>query len=382
MSSIAELDDGVPGVRLGLLMQRAPGRERPFGPLTPFAETLSRLAHFEDVSVEVFGPEDVDLVQERVKSWRFLGPAGGWAEGETDLPGVLWNRYLRKDQEPLLSALRARDIRFINGSGLNKWEAHRSLQSEPAVAPFLPDTRLLEEAGTLGEMLDQHPVLFVKPLNGAVGRGIIRVEREARCLMRLQYLSVETQGVRQVYASDQQLARWLRERQRTGRFVVQQGLRLTVFHGRPADVRVLVQKDGAGRWGVTGMGARVAAHGRFTTNLHTGGQGVPIELLAEAVFPSDGHSRKALLIDLEELALAAARRIDEAAGGMGEIGLDFGVDPSGQIWFIEQNAQPGRMLFEHLGRLDQFDLAHLRPVQYARFLSEGKSARVACTGAT
>lgn len=381
MSSIAETD-GAPGVRLGLLMQRVPGRERPFGALTPFAETLSTLARFEDVAVEAFGPDDLDLASGRVTSWRFLGPARGWTEGECTLPDVLWNRYFRKDQEALLRTLRQQGVPFLNAPGLNKWEAHQSLLAEPACAPHLPATRLLEDVFTVTEMLDQHPVLYIKPVSGAVGRGIIRVEREARGLMRLQYVSSETGQVRAVYAGDQQLARWLRDRRRQGRFIVQQGLELMVFHGRPADVRVLVQKDGSGRWGVTGMGARVAAHGRFTANLHTGGHGVPVELLAEAVFPEDPHGRRALQCDLEALALAAAHRVDLATGGMGEVGLDFGVDPSGQIWLIEQNAQPGRALFEHLGRFDQFDLAHLRPVQYARFLAEQKTARVACTGAT
>jgi hypothetical protein len=188
--------------------------------------------------------------------------------------------------------------------------------------------------------------------------------------------------MRQVYASEEQLSRWLTGRHRKGRFIVQQGLALTLLNGRPADVRALVQKDGAGRWQVTGMGARLAGLGRFTANLHTGGEGIPVETLAEAVSPDSPVRQQALIAELEQLALQAAQAAEHCAGPMGEIGLDLGVDQQGRTWYIEQNGQPGRAIFAHLGRRDLEELAHLRPIQYARHLAGRKTARVAGYAAT
>jgi hypothetical protein len=355
-------------VRLGLLMQSWPGEE-PFGALTPFARAVSTLARPDDVDVVVFSPEDVDLARKRVRVRRWLGADAGWIQGEAPLPDVVWNRYFRRDQEGLIQALQAEAIPFINGEQLNKWEAYKCLTAcDGRIREHLPYTRLLSQASTVLEMLEDNPVVYIKPVSGSVGRGIIQARREGPRVMRLAYVSRETGAVRETYATEEQFDRWLEAGGRTGRCIAQQGLQLNVFHGRPADVRVLVQKDGAGLWQVTGMACRVAGQGRFTANLHTGGQGVPVEALAEAVFPESAARQMAVLNQLEELSLLAASCVEGCTGLLGELGLDFGIDHRGQIWCIEQNWLPGRSIFEHLGRWDLSDLAHLRPVQYARYL--------------
>jgi hypothetical protein len=109
---------------------------------------------------------------------------------------------------------------------------------------------------------------------------------------------------------------------------------------------------------------------------------VPVGLLAEAVVGGDPIRIRAVEEPLQWLSLAIARRLGQVAGDMGEVGLDFGLDSGGRIWFIEQNAQPGRAVFEHLRRSDLSALAHLRPVQYARFLAAGKQPGAVSTQST
>jgi hypothetical protein len=365
------------GATLGLLMQRWPEEEGPFGPLTSFAERVSDLARFAGMEVAVFAPGDVDLVRSRVRGSRCLGRTGGWRQADEALPPVVWNRYFGRDEGLLLQAMESQGVSSLNAPGLSKWEAHLCLSDHPLLLKHLPETRMLTDASVALELLDRHSVIFFKPVNGSVGRGIIRVSRDGSGFLRLEYVSAETGAMTEQYAGAGQLGRWLAREGRAGRYIVQQGLDLAIFHGRPADVRILVQKDGSGRWQLTGMGARVAADGRFTTNLHTGGSGLPVERLAEAVFPRDGARQEDLIDQLEMLALAAACRLEDQTGPMGEVGLDFGIDTDGNIWYIEQNAQPGRSIFEHLGRWDLSDLAHLRPIQYAAQLVSTKCAKAA-----
>lgn len=373
-------DTGGKGV-LGLLMQRWPEPERPFGSQTALAQTVSTLARTEGMEVICFGPEDVDQNTCQVRAARFLGPKRGWAWEAAPLPDVLWNRYLRRDQEELLAWLSQQGISLLNSGYLNKWKTYQCLLRDQQFRPHLPETALLTDAGVAVEMLERHPVIFLKPLTGSAGRGILRAEAAGAGLMRLSYISVQTGGMKETHAGRRQVDRWLASGDRAGRYIVQQGLALDVFHHRFADLRVLVQKDGQGRWGITGMGGRVAVQGRFTANLHTGGQGVPAEVLLEAIFP-DGDVREAARRQVEALALRAACRIEEWSGPMGELGLDFGIDRNGGIWLIEQNGQPGRAIFEHMGRWDLSDLAHLRPVQYARYLAAAKGAGRAVAQAT
>lgn len=366
---------GTGEILLGLLMARGPDPGRPFGALTRFAETVSSLAGPLGAGMVAFAPADADPAGRRVAALRYLGPRLGWAAEETRLPDVLWNRYFGRDEGPLLEGLQRCGVSLLNEGTLNKWEAYRWLAGDRKVAGLLPETVQPGSAFSVLEMLQRHLSVYLKPVAGAVGRGIIRVRRPEDGLLRLEYMSSQTGGLRTAYATAAQLDRWLARW--AGRYIAQQGLDLEVFHGRPADVRVLVQKDGAGRWQVTGMGARVAAHGRFTANLHTGGRPVPVGMLAEAVCPDDIAAKNRLQARLAQQALAVALRVEEATGPLGELGLDFGVDRQGRIWYIEQNAQPGRAIFADLGRQDLSDLAHRRPVEYAVHLASTKSVRAA-----
>ncbi|MDB4897588.1 MAG: yheD 5, partial [Firmicutes bacterium] len=351
--------------------------------LTPFAERVTRLAESEELDVFGFAPDGVELAAGQIQGHRWLGPDRGWTAVRTEFPDVLWNRYFPRDQDELMGALQAEGVPFINNSSLDKWEACRCLAAHGGpISEHLPQTRLLTDARVALEMLEQHAVVYIKPVCGSIGRGIIRMERESPRTMRLTYVSRDTDRLRQVYATEEQLTRWVVSRQRTGRFIVQQGLALAVVDGRPADVRVLVQKDAAARWHVTGMGARLAGHGRFTANLHTGGEGIPVAVLAEVVAPESRARQAALIAELERLALQTAQAAEQCAGPLGEIGLDLGVDQRGRTWYIELNGQPGRAIFEHLGRWDLAELAHLRPIQYARRLAGRKTARVAGHTAT
>lgn len=366
-------------VRLGILVQRWPSDDRPFGPMTSFVQTVTALARRERVAVSAFDPADLDLGQRRVEARRYLGAQKGWTMETTPLPDVIWNRYLKRDQAKLLSAMREKGLLVLNRASLDKWAAYQALKAEPALQPHLPETQRLGSARVASEMLERHGLIFIKPVDGAVGRGIIRGRLDPNGLFRLQYISLETLALREEFVTPRQLDRWLERHDRTQRYIAQQGIALAKIQGRPADVRVLVQKDGGGKWQVTGMGVRVAAPGRFTTNLHTGGQGLPIQTLAEVLWPGEPERGEELVAHMQYLSLATARVIDQAADGMGELGLDFGVDGNGQIWFIEQNAQPGRSIFEHIGRRDLSDLAHLRPVQCARHLASQRTARTEST---
>lgn len=356
-------------VQVGVLMRRWPNEERPFGSLTPFAQRVSGLATAAGVGLFGFCPDDLDLPRKRVRASQYGGQNRGWVVLERPLPDVVWNRYYSGDRAALFAWLSRKGLVQINGARLDKWEAHQLLRQDARVAPHLPETVQLTGAAVALAMAERHPVIFVKPVAGSAGRGIMRCRLAAPGLLRGEYLSRQAQALREGHVSASQLNEWLAARQRSKRYIVQQGLALTVFHGRPADVRILVQKDDSGLWQVTGMGARVAAGDRFTANLHTGGTAVPLHLLGEALGTQDRTWRASLATRLESLAIATAQALERGAGILGELGLDFGIDDAGAIWYIEQNVQPGRAIFDHLGRQDLSEIAHLRPLQYARFLA-------------
>jgi glutathione synthase/RimK-type ligase-like ATP-grasp enzyme len=370
-------------VVLGILTHRSPSDEGPFGGHSPLVQRVTLLAQREGVRVVAFDPADLFLTAGRVRASVYLGEPFGWANETLPLPDVIWSRYFKLDHDAVFDPLQRLGIPLLNETLLNKWEAHQCLVAAgDRLAVHLPHTEPLSDARRLVDLLGSYPTMFIKPVDGAVGRGIIRAGLEPSGLIRLCYLSTESGILRDSFATPEQLDRWFSHENRTERYIAQAGIDLITMGGRPTDVRILVQKDGLGSWRLTGMGARVAAPGRFTANLHTGGTGMPVPEVLSASFPSDPDRVQAISGRLGDLSLAIALKIERRAGSMGELGLDFGIDTQGKIWFIEQNARPGRAIFEHLGNWDLVDLAHLRPAQYARYLATEKSAKTAGYGAT
>jgi hypothetical protein len=97
---------------------------------------------------------------------------------------------------------------------------------------------------------------------------------------------------------------------------------------------------------------------------------VLVPRVLRAFAPGSPSLQDALSAQLEALAIEIAGRVDLDAGGMGELGLDFGLDGTGHLWYIEHNTQPGRGIFERTGRVELFRESLLRPVRYARHLRD------------
>lgn len=365
----------MPPVHLAILLRRPSSNTEPFGTVTPFIETLTRLGVEEGVEVTAVARGDVNRRERRMLVTRYLGPMSGWRQEERGLPDVLWNRCLRHDRHRILPWFNREGVALFFERFLNKWQAHQVLRQNPAVAPHLPETHLLKEGEQLLDLLERYPTAYIKPINGSLGKGIVRVEPAARRRLKLRYVSPRTGRLRELLATPDDVDDWLDDDDREGQYIAQQGLALDLSGARPVDLRLLLQKDRSGCWGVTGMGARRAAVGRFTANLHTGGEGLPLDTVVTAV----GLEPTKVAEMAGELGLQIAGGLESFCGPLGELGIDFGLDRTGSLWLIEENARPGRALFSQIGPPDLAEATYRRPLQYVRFLAETKSGQEEAT---
>lgn len=356
-------------VQLALLLRRPSGSTEPFGAVTPFVETLTRLGAEEGVEVTAVARRDVDRRGRRMLVTRYLGPEKGWRQEERPLPDVLWNRCLRHDRHKILPWFDRQGVALFFQRFLNKWQAHQLLGRDEAIAPHLPETHLLEAGEQVLDLLDRYPTAYIKPINGSLGKGIMRVEPASRRRLKLRYVSPRTGRLRELLTTPEDMDDWLDENEHEGQFILQQGLALDLAGALSVDLRLLLQKDRRGEWSVTGLGARRAAAGRFTANLHTGGEGVPLD----AVVTEAGVEAQSVSDQAARLGLQIARGLESACGPLGELGIDFGLERSGRLWLIEENARPGRALFGQIGPPDLAESTYRRPLEYARYLAEAKS---------
>lgn len=361
---------------LGLLLDRQCHPLRPFGACTAFAERLSELGRSLGVQVIGFGPADLAPARAEIPASIFI-PGAGWWLDRMPLPDVCCLRCTRPDGLAAQRYLRSMGVPSINSGSLDKWESYTLLQQNPVLGGILPETRLLTGPEVLEEMVGRYGCAYLKPVRGSIGRGIARFTPAGPGELVCECLPSGEKGVRRRSVDRTRLARWLSSYPSRRRMIVQQGLPLAVFDGRVADVRALVQKDGTGRWQITGMGVRVGAPGLFTANLSTGGQALRPEALLSRIHPGDPRAQQRLAQQLAGLSLRICHAVEAATGSLGELGIDLGIDRSGRVWYIEQNSQPGRTIFARLGDHERSRLSYVRLLEYARFLAAQETGRFA-----
>src|SRR5690606_37536908 len=119
--------------------------------------------------------------------------------------------------------------------------------------------------GDLRAFLRRYPNAFLKPTGGSLGLGILAIRRRGE---RYRLVASTRAGtIHRRFHGFAALARWLSRYIRNREYVVQQGISLARWGGRPFDLRILMQKDTGGQWEMTKGYARVAPPGSLTSNL-------------------------------------------------------------------------------------------------------------------
>lgn len=290
-----------------------------------------------------------------------------WALVRYPIPDVVYDRIQSRSWERRPKAQRAKqyflslsDVKCFNEGFFDKWALYQKMVGHQALAEYLPLTRQLTGPASLKAFLDEHKSTFLKPTEGSQGKGIVRVRkvkggyewRRGGRTHRTARFEVLYRGVARI--------------QRRKRYIMQPDLRLATLRGAPFDIRIVMQKDGTGKWRRTKIYARVAAKGRLTSNLSRGGTSFYLSSVLKSRF---GRARRRLRAKILQAADTIVHALDEVFDSpLGELGLDLGIDRQGRIWLIEVNAKPFRKVIDG-GPKRMVYLSFHRPMAYARHLA-------------
>ncbi|EFM10215.1 conserved hypothetical protein [Paenibacillus curdlanolyticus YK9] len=304
-----------------------------------------------------------------------------WEPANCALPDLVYDRsYANSMDERLrcrtaLRALIARSgARLLNSDLPGKWRVYTALEQQPALRPLLPATWLFQRgADLIGQLRKQPNGLFLKPSAGMQGRGALRIQSQSDGSLAIAGRTKRSnQPFALSYAAPEraEASQWLERFIGSATYLVQPYLSLSDEEGRPHDVRLLVQKDGSGRWQATGAACRVGANGGVTSNLHGGGAAVAAFTRLSQLYGERIADR--LLTRMEEAALLAAPAIERHFGRFAEFGFDFGITPTGKLWLLEANSKPGRQSFRRIGDKQAEQLSASRIIAYACSLAGGR----------
>lgn len=145
----------------------------------------------------------------------------------------------------------------------SKWRKTAALMKYPVAAVHIPQTKAFN-SGNLLQMLSRYGMVYVKPIVGGGGYGVIRVSASGGAY---RYTHMKTT---RSFASFSQMYRSLVRVKARRKYLIQQGIHLATIQGRPVDYRVKVVKTQRG-WVFRSLVGRLARPGLCVTNLSKGG---------------------------------------------------------------------------------------------------------------
>lgn len=327
--------------------------------------------------VYVVTVKQLKLNKTQIAGFSFDSGTQSWHKGLFPLPDIVYNRVpMREDElqpavrKKIAACLKHPTIRLFNPSFFNKWELFEWLSLSKSTKPFVPTTRRLMSQIGLKRMLKRYPYLYLKPVSGKAGKGIMSI-RLLPENQRPYRLKMQVRRRSRTYRCQSFSRLWFRIlKQSSGEaYIAQQGIELATAEERRFDLRALIQKNGRGQWDITGIGARVAGTTSITTHVPRGGMIEDPEKLLTGTFGQDQARR--LMVTVRNAALLIARQIERGCGSeLGEMSMDLGVDKTGGIWFFEANSKPMK-----------FDEPHIRKkslerlFQYSRHLLKQKAKK-------
>ncbi|CAM3741610.1 YheC/YheD family protein [Cohnella lubricantis] len=343
----------------------------------PFAEAsfirrLIRDGAKLGLDVFAFSPSTWDEAQDSVLAWTWRG---GWIREARPAPSLAYDRAWPRDgaayerHRTSMNRMRASGrLRLLNSKLPGKAAVLRALLRAPELRRWLPPTALYRGEASLTAWLDRcGGAAFLKPSSGSQGRRVIVLSRDSGMsgIVTVRGRTSSNRSYRLIGQPESEaiarIHRWIGNRT----YLMQPALELQGLDGEPFDLRILMQRDGEGRWARTGLAARRGRSGAVTTNLHGGGEARNAQQYLTDLFGE--READSLLAELQDAADAVLIRIEESFGPFAELGLDFGIDRTGQCWFLEANSKPGRASMACAGEAAAAEAAE-RPLAYARHI--------------
>ncbi|MCR8657954.1 YheC/YheD family endospore coat-associated protein [Paenibacillus endoradicis] len=352
---------------------------KPFGVISSFCRELAETCHAVGATVYFFTPSSIPLNGTFINGWILDGE---WKKRPMPLAEIIYNRLPTRQienqahvQRLFTQTAKKHNIFIFNERFLDKHDVFHALQDDESVKHYLPESLLLEDFSTLKYMINKYYVVYVKPVQGSLGRGIYRIiSLENPKILTLEKASSTNQKPMK-FSSISSLYRTFKSKLSRKQYQIQQGLSVIQVGRSPVDFRALVQKNSTGAWSITSIVARTAGNERFVANLARGGSiDTVTNTLPRTNLPQHFNAED-MLLALKRAAIAISEAIDSNIDAhFGELGVDLAIDVQGKVWLIEVNSKPSKNDNTPL-RENKIRPSVRKVVSYAKYLTGFKEGR-------
>lgn len=315
-------------------------------------------------SLILFTPEDVQLHKRKILA--YVNQDGRWKRSLKGYPLIGYDVGYYHDRKTIQKVYKIKQqIPFMGTALGNKDSIQSKLSQSTVIKKHLIPTASTHSANSnsvpiLDQMLRLYSSIILKPVQGMGGKNIIKITKtEEGYLTQL--------GEKSVTLTREELISHISSIYKGKKILIQKWININDQENRVYDIRALMQKNGQGKWQLTGMGLRLGAKKQITSNLKSGGSALEVYPFLKQLFEEEQAQQ--LYKKTKALAHYSASFLDKKSGGrLIELGLDIAIDREGQIWIIEVNNKPGKTIFKQIPN-DQANEQSIRlPLQYAKYL--------------
>ena len=300
---------------------------------------------------------------------------GVYQEKRIPVPRVIYNlEWTSPIREKIIKRLTQKGIKVFNEINiLRKYKFQKILEANPEFHRYLPETKI-GNLKNLKEMMQKYTQLILKPDNGIIGKGILKLQKVNKKDWCLSYKARE--GKRRYWKEitfQDTIPEMLQQTLENNVYLIQNLLPLATYQGSPFDFRVSTQKNGSGNWEVSAIIGKVAREGTFLTNIEQGASAYTLdELMKEYPHLNADQLRK----QITSLAIKIANLYSKHVPHPADLGFDIAITPQGDLYYIECNfisAYSGFTIKNRVLLHEEWKAVFTNPIDYARYLLDNET---------
>ncbi|RKL69121.1 hypothetical protein CR203_03540 [Salipaludibacillus neizhouensis] len=277
--------------------------------------------------------EGINTKKQKIEGYYFQPqmPNGDskWKKATFSSPGAVYKRVpLAKTANEHLYKLTKGSI--FNSYFFNKWEMWEWLSPDSTLKKYIPYTKKVNSIEQVKEMLGTYSSVYLKPIKGSEGRGIMQLERD-RSIIHITNDKKNKTSVTNL--EDHSI---LQKRINGSKpYLVQQGVP-TKHQSRNIDFRIYMQKNKFKHWKSSGITARISNPGSIITNIRNLDYWLTGRKAFRRIFKLGRIGASSLEKQIIDICTRACKTIDKK-GSYGDIAIDFVVDKNLHVWILEMN---------------------------------------------
>ena len=285
-------------------------------------------------AVVVFALDKVDMTSRLIEGYCYNPVKNYWQRGIFPYPSSIYRSIglSEKWKNHFLSAI---GDKVFNNHYFSKWKTYQWFSKDSEIKPHIPYTVLYESPQDVLDLLERFKEIYIKPVSGLRGRGIVQVSTENKSFVfKYRERGVNCQAA---FENLSEVNEYIEERFNPEKYLIQQAIDLMEYKGGIIDFRCVVQKNQANMWVCNAVFGKQGDKGSVVSNISSGGAAFPAVDILEKIISSSEESILDWKEKIEAFAIDVCNALDEYGINCGSLGLDIGIDKQGHLWLIEIN---------------------------------------------